>query len=197
MTARREPMPLYRATTFKEWVGVPYNEQQWRNVYLLESPVKEDALSDCIAIGQSEMATSYTPVHFTRAHVVNIADKNDAATSARTEVGALITTGLGGPVPLFNTIRVVIADAAGRPEQKYYRLGANVANIENGVWSGEFVASVQTSIADWLLTLASYVSPHLEPMVSATALQPIQIRQLGWHRRTRPGFKRGWVPVGP
>lgn len=187
-------MPIYRATTFKQWVGAPYNLQQWRNVYLLDSPVKEDALSDCIAIGQSEMATSYAPVHFTRAHVVNLADKNDAATSSRTEVGSLDPAGLGGPVPLFNVIRVVIADTAGRPEQKYYRLGANAQNIENGVWSAEFVDSVQTLIADWLLTLASYVSPSGETMVSATALQPIQIRQLGWHRRVRPGFHRGWVP---
>lgn len=188
-------MPIYRATTLKQWVGVPYDLAQWRNVYLLDSPVKEDALSDCIAIGQEEMTCSYSPVHFLRAHVVNIADKNDAATSARTEVGALDPAGLGGPVPLFNTIRLVIADTAGRPEQKYYRLGANTHNIENGVWSNDFVTFVQDNLGAYLPTLASYVSPHLEPIVSATALAPVQIRQLGWHRRTRPGFKRGWVPV--
>lgn len=188
-------MPIYRATTLKRWVSVPYDGLEWRNVYLLDSAAKEDALSDCIAIGQSEMGVSYTPVHFLTAHVVNIANKNDAASSPRTEIGALDTTGLGGPVPLFNTIRVVIADAAGRPEQKYYRLGANTANIENGVWSGEFVAAVQAGLGDYLPTLASYVSPHGEPMVSATALPQVQMRQLGWHRRVRPGFKRGWVPV--
>jgi hypothetical protein len=187
-------MPLYRATTFKVWSGSPYDKQAWRNVYLLDSPVAADALSDCIAIGQSEMSVCYTPVHFVRAHVVNTADKNDAQTSARTEIGALDPTGLGGPVPLFNTIRVVISDASGRPEQKYYRLGAQTHNISNGVWDGEYVAAVQAGIADWLLTLASYVSPHLEPMTAAVALPQIQIRQLSWHRRVRAGFHRGWVP---
>jgi hypothetical protein len=37
--------------------------------------------------------------------------------------------------------------------------------------------------------------PNGEPLITAEVQTAIQMRQIGWHRRVRPGFKRGWVPV--
>jgi hypothetical protein len=188
-------MALYRSTSFKRWDGPPYDGIVWRNVYIIDQIDGPNALSDLNAFATAEMAVSYTPVSVTRLHVVNLADKTDAFSSSPGSSGALPTTGLGGPVPLFNTIRIVLTDDSGRPEQKYLRLAANVANVENGVWSGEFVTYVQENYADFLPTLGSLRGPTGDLVTAATALAPIQMRQLGWHRRVRPGFKRGWVPV--
>jgi len=90
---------------------------------------------------------------------------------------------------------VTISNAVGRPELKYLRLGMNVENIENGVWSGEVVTAIQTNYATPLAGNLEYVGPSGEAHTGAVVSPNIQMRQLGWSRRTRPGFKRGWVPV--
>jgi len=187
-------MAIYRSTSFKRWDGAPYDGIVWRNVYLIDQIDGPNALSDLNALATAEMAVSYTPVSVTRLHVVNVADKTDAFSSSPGSSGALDPTGLGGPVPLFNTIRVVLTDESGRPEQKYLRLAANVQNIEAGVWSAEFVTFVQENYADFIPTLGSVRGPTGDLVTDATALAPVQDRQLGWHRRVRPGFHRGWVP---
>ena len=187
-------MAIYRSTSFKRWVGPPYDGLEWRNVYDIDQIDGPNALSDLNAFTTAEMSTAYSPVHVIRLHVVNVADKNDAFSSSPGSIGALDPAGLGGPVPLFNTVRVVLTDDHGRPEQKYLRLGANVDNIENGVWSSEFVDSVQTNYADFLPTLGSLRGPTGDLVTSAEVLNLVQMRQLGWHRRVRPGFHRGWVP---
>jgi hypothetical protein len=187
-------MPIYRGTVTKRWSGVPFDGLTWSNVYHFNTGVADDALSDAVACGVAEMAVSYAPVDVIRVHVVNVADKNDSKTIAPGSSGALDPTGLGGPLPQFNTIRVVFADTAGRPEQKYLRLAANVENIENGRWSGDFVTAVQTGYAVVVAAIASLCGPSGQDITSADTLPQVQMRQLGWHRRTREGFHRGWVP---
>jgi hypothetical protein len=140
------------------------------------------------------MDVSYAPANVSRVHAVNTIDRNDVATANPGSSGALDPTGLGGPLPVFNTIRVVFTDVSGRPEQKYLRLAANVENIENGAWSGEFVTAVQDGYADVVAALAGLCSPAGQDVTAGTALPQVQMRQVGWHRRPRPGFHRGWVP---
>lgn len=188
-------MGLYRCTVFKRWDGEPYDGEQWTNVYHFDVADVDTALSRCVAAGVIEMDVSYAPVTVIRCHAINLADKNDAKTATPGSSGALDPTGLGGPLPLFNTIRVILADSLGRPEQKYLRLAANVDNIEAGVWSGEFVTFVQDNYCTPIIALDGICGPTANPINAATALAAVQMRQLGWHRRVRPGYKRGWVPV--
>lgn len=188
-------MGLYRVTTYKRWSGPPFDGETWSNVYHFDVLDVDTALSRGVAAGVIEMDVSYAPVDVIRVHAINEALKTDAKTINPGSSGALDPTGLGGPLPLFNTIRVVLADTLGRPEQKYLRLAANVENIENGVWSGEFVTMVNDSYCTPIVALDGLCGPTANPVLSAEALAAVQNRQLGWHRRVRPGFKRGWVPV--
>lgn len=187
-------MPLYRGTIYKRWVGAPYDGISWSNVYYSDDSDASFAITTMTAVATAEMTVSYTPVHVTAIHVINTADSSDVRQSSPGSSGALDPAGLGGPVPLFNTIRVVLTDDHGRPEQKYLRLGANVDNIENGVWSAEFVSYVQENYADIITGLGQLRGPSGDTITSGLALAAVQMRQLGWHRRERPGFHRGWVP---
>lgn len=187
-------MAIYKVVITKLWNGVPFAGEKWTNVYNVNEVSADDAADTGVAIGVLEMSVSYTPIIITG--IVAFDPGNTADKSVRNpgSIAALSPTGLGGPVPLFNTTRVVLADALKSKEQKYLRLGANVDNVENGQWSGDFVDFVQSTYADDLAGLPSLCGPGGEAISAATVLAAIQMRQLGWSRRSRPGFHRGYVP---
>jgi hypothetical protein len=89
---------------------------------------------------------------------------------------------------------VTLTDNLKRPERKYLRGWFQTANVENGHWSGELTDYVNTNYTIPLLAESAYVGPSGEHPTGGSASQVIQNRQLGWHRRSRVGFKRGWVP---
>lgn len=186
-------MALWRATTYKE--STLFGEK-WSNVYTVNAIDGFNALEVATNLLQAERAVSYDTVRFTKVHVVDLGDTARTRTSGWSSfVGMLSPTGLGGPLPLFCTVRVVFTNLEGKPEQKYLRLGANEANMSLGRWDGEFVSYVQDNYADTLLGNGQYVGPSNEEHIAATVITEVQNRQLGWHRRSRPGMKRGWVPA--
>ena len=187
-------MAFYRTTIYKRFNGAPFDGTTWSNVYWIDAGDAETALSKGVAIATLEMAVSYEAVSVTRVTAVSKDDSNDKAVAFPGSSGALDPTGLGGYLPLFNTVRVVLGDPIDRPEQKYLRLGAQTANIGSGAWTTEFVDFVQEEYADNLLVIGNLIGPNGGSIESADVLPQVQNRQQGWHRRTRPGFHRGWVP---
>lgn len=186
-------MPLYRGTINKKAI-FPFAGEEWSNVYTISTGNVTEAMGVLNAIQLNEQAVSYFHAQFTTGKVVNIADPTDRATTTYGSLGDLDPTELGGPLPLFCTVLVTFTDNVKKPEQKYLRLFANKANLADGAWSPEFVAFVQSNYADQLLLQLPFVGPSGEDHTSALVHTAVQNRQLGWHRRTRPGFHRGWVP---
>lgn len=187
-------MAFYRTTIYKRFNGSPFDGETWSNVYWIDAADAETALSKGIAIATLEMSVSYSAISVTKVTAVSKDSSSDKATGFPGSSGALDPTGLGGYLPLFNTVRVVLSDPIDRPEQKYLRLGAQAANLANGVWDTEFVDAVQEDYADNLLVIGNIIGPNGGTVDEATVLSKVQNRQQGWHRRTRPGFHRGWVP---
>lgn len=185
-------MPRYRGTIYK--YSTFFSGAKWSNVYTIDEASALEALDVLNAIAAREKAISYNNIIVNFGRVVNVADKNDSRSFGAYGNGDLSPTGLGGPLPLFNTVRVTFHDTFGKPEQKYLRVGANEANLTLGEWDGEFITFIRDNYVDGMLAQTQYVGPGGEHPVSATVSVPVQNRQLGWHRRTRPGFHRGWVP---
>lgn len=183
----------YRVTVEKTFNGAPFLGEKWTNVYLFDVADATTAISRGVAAGVAEMSVSYEPIIVSRVVAVNEIDANDRASATPGSLAVLDPTGLGGYLPLFNTVRVVFTDALGRPEQKYLRLGATPDNIGAGAWSTELTDLVQADYVDAILGLGGFVGPSGETPTGGSVLTPIQNRQLGWHRRTREGFHRGWV----
>lgn len=188
-------MANYDVTVYKLFNGAPFAGETWSNVYIFDAADAATALSKGTAVATLEMSVSYEPIVVTKVTAVSRDDPADKAVGFPGASGALDPTGLGGYLPLFNTVRVVLRDPVKRPEMKYLRLGATPDNIGAGEWSTEFVDAVQTNYADDLVALGGLIGPGGGTVSEAEVLSKIQIRQLDWKRRSRPGFRRGWVPV--
>jgi hypothetical protein len=185
-------MPLYRATIGKLETA---SGERWSNVYTLLDFDASSALVVASAIADMERAISYNTIRVNNVKVVNVAVPSDRLAAAYDQAGDLPTTGLGGPLPLFCTVRVDFRDLIKRPERKYLRTGAQRNNIADGRWSPEYYDYVEANYSEPLFGTLAYVGPNGERPTSYETFHPIQNRQLGWHRRSRPGMKRGWVPA--
>lgn len=185
-------MPFYKGTIFKQRVtGGPV----WSNVYTLNTTSLEDALANLATCRINEQNVSYSGVHFLYGIVREAIPGGLSMQQTYDTNGELDPTGLGGPLPLFCTVRVSFSDGYRKPEQKYLRLLANEANLTLGVWDAELTAYVMDNYVTPMLGIAAYVGPSGEHPTSGLVHTEVQNRQLGWHRRTRPGYRRGWVPV--
>lgn len=187
-------MAIYKAVISKLFNGAPFAGEKWTNVYNFNEVNAEDAADAAVAAGVLEMSVSYEPIIITGIVVFDPGNPADKAVRNPGSVGVLDPLGLGGYLPLFNTNRVVLTDALKSKEQKYLRLGAQADNMTLGQWDTEWVSFVQSTYADDLAALPSLCGPSGEAISAATALAAIQMRQLGWSRRSRPGFHRGYVP---
>lgn len=184
-------MPLYRGTITKELIGT---KEQWVNTYTISEVNSLEAIGVLQSILDAEASIHSDQVMFIRAHVSNLADASDVRSNAYQTPGEIVSAGLGGMLPLFNTMRVVFSDGVKKPEQKYLRLPGYEANLENGAWSGELLIFVSINYVGPLLALVGFVGPSGEHPDFGAPQKAVQNRQLGWHRQSRPGFKRGWVP---
>lgn len=187
-------MPLYRCTIYKSLLSDESNA--WSNVYTIEAADETDALNLGENIMDIERLVHKSNVVFTRIAVrqpgpLSGSGRQRALSGAVGDVAAVPANQL----PNFNTVRVVFSDELGRSESKYLR-----PPLENTEVTGSFldvgtVAAFGVTYGDAIVALGYVRGPQGENLTGSTAQEAIQMRQRGWSRRTRPGFKRGWVPV--
>lgn len=183
----------YRTTVYKEFNGAPFLGVRWSNVYWVEVGDAEAAIDVGVILAGHEMAVSYEPIHV---YLISAIDPGNPAARGNRGVdipAVLDPAGLGGTLPLFNTTRVRFTGSIQRPEQKYLRTGANTGNIGSGTWDSEYVTFVQENYADEVASMISIVGPDGDEITAGLVLPQVQMRQQGWHRRSRAGFHRGWV----
>lgn len=184
-------MSYYRGTIYKRHTA---SGRVWTNSYTIFESSALEALDVLNAIEGYEKAIHYDSIVLFRTHVINKDDKTDARSAAFSDTGELNDEFDSGELPLFNTVRVTLFDTYLKPEQKYLRLGATETDLTLGQWSTAFQTIINTNYVVPLLAQPGVVGPSGEGFNSALVHQEVQNRQLGWHRRTRPGFHRGWVP---
>lgn len=186
-------MGIYRASIRKSYGGVG-TIRQWTNVYHLNTPTIGDAASISDLIVAAEQAISDLNVYFL-----------DTKLSDPTKVEAPVTRDLGGVVgdqaftgsviPHWNVVNVIFADTGGgRTERKYYRVG-----LTEGAINGEFLdTTIRTTMQAVIDTLVSDViamcAPNGDTITAGTVQSLIGMRQEHWHRHSRPGFHRGYIP---
>jgi hypothetical protein len=103
---------------------------------------------------------------------------------------------VGEMLPLLCCYRVSFSDRVAKPEQKYLRRPGWSDQLTAGAsWTTTFTDFVNVQYAEPLLAMAEFVGPGGERPYTSQVHGAVQNRQLGWHRRTRPGFRRGWVPA--
>lgn len=186
-------MALFKVTLFKRLNSVS-EERPWTNTYHVDATSVEDALDHAESIVEVERLVTWSVVEFYRVSAKQVLEDGPAG-QARTisELGTRDATGENW-LPLFNGVRVVLDDLAARPDQKYLRPPVMESECNNGALVNDTVDLINTAYVGGLLALpylrsssnGSYIGGRCEPF--------IQMRQRGWKRRSREGFKRGWVP---
>lgn len=190
-------MAIYRCAINKEGITANTRGHSWRNIYDVEAGSYDDALAAADVIRAFEQPLFTSDVQFTTvtAHAVTEPPRRVGAQLAVNSPGGRDPADLGEVLPLWNVARIDYLDTGiGRPERKYYRLPLYSANVVGLELSSELRAALQ-AMADNIVGLTNYVGPSGEGHSSALVVVPISMRQLGWHRRKRPGFVRGYIPV--
>lgn len=96
-------------------------------------------------------------------------------------------------LPLFNCVRVTLIAGAGRPSLKYIRPPLVEVEVEGFNLTTAFTDSFDSTFVAPLVGLGYLCNQDGNLIQGWDVYQPVQMRQLGWSRRTRPGFHRGYV----
>lgn len=186
-------MPIYVVTLQKEFANQGV-EQPWVNTYHVSAASEEDALDIGEQIQVIEAAVHWSNINFTR---ITARQDSPLAGSGRQRatslLGARDATGESF-LPSFNTIRVTFTDGVNRPDQKYLRPMINENEQSGGTLEGDMPGFMEASYVNAILALTGVVSSDGVPYTSGAVYPFVQMRQRSWHRRTRPGFHRGYVP---
>lgn len=101
----------------------------------------------------------------------------------------------GDPLPGWNATRLQLAGALG---ERLHTFFPRVGLTEVDVAGQTLTTTMQTAMADLvtgILTPGTLCDKDGAVFTYGAASARVQMRQMGWHRRHRPGYKRGWVPV--
>jgi hypothetical protein len=165
---------------------------RWSNVYRLDASSLDVALTRGNTIANAELNLLWDNYELYRIHAETVTlgvgkTLNVVAPGLRDSADPDVQ------LPLFNTVRVDFSGPSGRPSIKYLRLPLIEAEVTGFNLDPTFKTLVEDTYADLVLGLGYVLNGQGETIDSYVVNDAVQMRQQGWHRRTRPGFHRGYV----
>lgn len=182
-------MALFRVSTYKRINAL--NGEKWVNTYYFDALGPSEALGLGELAGGYEMACSPSDVEVYRISAKLMPGGSTAQRAVA--IPGELTIDPVNLIPFFNTIRVVLTDDVGRSESKYLRGMLGEANVNGWNISDEKYTAMVDDYLTPLLGTLGLRGPNDETIEGGSVQHLIQMRQLGWHRREREGFHRGWV----
>lgn len=187
-------MVLVIGTSYKQLIASP--DIQWTNVYMLNSANILAAMANLQDISNAEAQVMGETARVYKLHCI----AKEGGFGVQEEVDKPGVQNVADPdtmLPLWNCVKCTFFSATGRPEIKYLKLPLYIDMIEGVNINNAVQTAVQLDYTGHLVSIPQYVGPNGETHIAGSTSQVIQMRQTDWHRRFRPGFRRGWVPVGP
>lgn len=186
-------MPVYKGSIEKA-LGNTRSAPSWRNNYWLSAVGPDEALVKLEVIAAAEQAFHSTGVYTRRAVVSDPSHlQNQRSTSIDLPGERVIS---GAAIPMWNVVTVLFLDLDhSRPERKYYRVELGEGDIDGSHLTVTLFDLVNGVMETLIGGSSAPCTPTGGTILSAEVQGLIGMRQTGWHRRTRPGFKRGYVPV--
>lgn len=188
-------MPTYRVTVTKHLDDGPFALRNFSNVYHISAT---DMVQ--VALRAPELVTIEKALYPDNVHIIRYSVSNPAAPrtgfsksvfeSGNRSVGAVATQ-----LPPFNTVVAHLLNAQGRPSIMHLRPIIDESEIDSGAITTALYDAIGTGWTAPLLALNYLTDESGNPVTDIAVDTLVRSRQMGWHRRTRPGFKRGWVPV--
>lgn len=196
-------MPL-KVEVFKSYLG-----ERWENVYLVDSageiPVTAPFADVAFVIANAESVFHLPTVTFEYARVSTTAPGDGAFVTVPLGFpGLRAGSDAGTPLPLWNTLRLDLLVATGRPSRKFYRGVLGEADIEFTAVAEAIRTNAQVVINAMigeLVTDASVrlVDPQGQEIYASTPYTKVQMRQLtrGRRRSSSTGGGGGGGPILP
>jgi ribosomal protein L24 len=171
------------------------NQVRWRNVYNLNTPTLNDAFSIADTIVNIE-----ANIHSTNVTMLQKIVSDPTRVERRMAFSYAATHGSrvasGAIIPDWNVVGVTFFPASNpRPERKYYRVQLGEGDIVGSAIETTVVDIIQAQMDAMLGAVIALCAPNGDSVESAEVHSLVAMRQLNWHRRSRPGFRRGYVPV--
>lgn len=167
---------------------------EWSNVYTVEAANLAAAVVLATPIINAERAVSRNWVNFTVCEIEpQGASAGQGTIITVSQIGQLSAG--AGRLPLESCVRVVFRPAAGKPSMKWLRGVCAEDDQELGVLGASIITPVTNLYLNVLLDLDEYVDVDGQAFTGGHVVPTVANRQLKRRRRSRPGFKRGWVPA--
>jgi len=170
-------------------------ELTWRNVYNIEAADLAEAMTRMQLIRDAEADIHAEGISLNKIFVAQVGFKNQFRTNFTTSPGLRSVT--GDFLPAWNVVKTFFDSTDGtRPEVKYLRIGLTENDVTGELLDTGLVDLIQTNYVDVLAGYDWYVGPGGEthgpsdPGVGAY----VYMRQTKWHRHSRPGQHRAYVP---
>jgi len=186
-------VPIFKVAIYKHTGGILAHESDWQNVYHVQAAGPEDALIMGQTIMNAEMAFHADSQYVTKIVVSDPAKLFFPRTEYHEDVSGE-RAAVGAVIPQWNVVRVMFHPLSfARPDAKYYRINLGEGDINGQILETGIVTLVQDAVDALLASAAVVVNPAGSQLITATVVDAISMRQLNWHRHSRPGFHRGWV----
>jgi len=187
-------MALFKVVVYKSMLD-PFIET-WSNVYHV------DALGINTALDAGENIANGEKIMYTADTFVDRVTAQDGVVGGPIKTRRLTLIGdrpsdPGNLLPLFNTLRETLEDDEGNKNIKYYRAVLTEGDIEGGRISTDFLIDVAGAAMTAIKATLGLRSSKDYPITASEFWPYVQMRQLSWQRRTRPGYHRGYVPDTP
>lgn len=186
-------MTIYRFTTVKRMTDGNDAGVQWSNVYHLSEASLAAAVLHAPTLLDLEKTVYPDNVAIVRWSVHNPAVPADGQSDSVFVEGTRSTGTAASQLPLFNVVLFRFTVTTGRPSLKYLRLPLDESEVSNGAIDSAVTDAISTGWAVPLVADGSVTDESGNALTGYGFSARVVNRQLGWHRRTRAGFHRGWV----
>lgn len=173
-------MPLYQADIEKR-----LGSEFWTNRYIINAPDFASANEIADNLTAAERTIHATSVTLTRYRLSTTAINDGIYTIVPLNVSGLRAPP-GSLLPLFNTLRVDLQAAVGRPSRKFYRGVLAESDIAGDAMQADFSAFVNLIEVELATEIRpGVVDPQGTVLLNATVYDFVQMRQLRRSRRRR------------
>ena len=186
-------MPVYRAKlTFNDSQLLGDQDYSF-NTYVTNASTAT-AWSDAEGLASAFLETVMpTTVTLTSIGVSNPDVVNGTLIIPQSSGGTRVAT--GDALPGWNAVRIQLSAALGQRLHTFFpRCGLTENDVEGQLLT-DTMDTLVGALTAGLLAVESMCDKDGQIFGHASNSNRVQMRQMGWRRRTRPGFKRGWVPV--
>lgn len=186
-------MPVFPAKVYCRDSALLGDQEFSFNFHVSEAGTSDQAWEDANEIAEGLVGTVFPPtikiyeISIRNPDVVNgVQNRPVSLTGTRTVTGS--------PLPGWNVARIQgRAFSGSRLLTWWLRMGLT----EDDVDGQQLTVATSSAVDDFIsaVNLQGHFCDRTGNLITSFSSSPlVHMRQLGWHRRTRVGFHRGWVP---